>query len=193
MFPFWPSGASGNKRSLRLAVDSQKFFLSQKRKAGLPPVVEVRGGVDRLVYNVSTTTSTGTGRNISYLERAAPWRNKARGWGHHPSTPLSTSFVFQLFISLVHILSAAIPQYSHFLVAKTWLQNLLLLLSSLSWPFNNCEEKIYIFQTAPQIWYCELCWWNDCPPPFAAKKLLSKGRTMFLLIAYLQYTDRIYL
>ena len=70
-----------------------KVLSFPKAKSGLPPVVEVRGGVDRLVYNVSTTTSTGTGRNISYLERAAPWRNKARGWGHHPSTPLSTSFI----------------------------------------------------------------------------------------------------
>ena len=131
--------------------------------------MEVRGGVDRLVYNVSTTTSTGTGRSISYLERAAPWRNKARGWGHHPSTPLSTSFIFQLFISLVHLLSAAIPQYSHFLVAKTWLQNLLLLLSSLNWPFDNCQAKD-IFQTVPQIWYCELRWWNDCPPLFCSPK-----------------------
>ena len=161
MFPFWPSGANGNKRSLRLAVDSQKFFLSQKRKAGLPPVVEVRGGVDRLVYNVSTTTTTSTGRSISYLERAAPWRNKARGWGHHPSPTLSTSFVFQLFISLVHLLSAAIPQYSHFF-AEQWLQNLLLLLSSLNWPINNCEAKD-IFHTVPQIWCRELRWSNDCP------------------------------
>ena len=92
-----------------------KFLSFPKAKSGLPPVVEVRGGVDRLVYNVSTTTSTSTGRSISYLERAAPWRNKARGWGHHPSPTLSTSFVFQLFISLVHLFSAAISQYSHFL------------------------------------------------------------------------------